>query len=301
MMRSLGGRLTMTTARDVVGGNSRVGLRVEESVRASHTPVMNGPASVLMVERKTLYRDLDLFGVAKGTPWIIVGDFNAMLSPDDKSGGARGVTWGTLERLDRMVANEEWYAVARLGCKTSHPGQVRPSANSHPNAWGSLASQRPFHFIRDKWQSQGKRKLKKQLASIQALMERNGSAQLVENELEVRTRFEEALDHESDWLMEGDRNTKYFHSRALTTTFFSKLYHDDGNPTSSFPMRGMFPKLSDADRNYLNAMVTDKEIKSALFEMNPLEPPGKTGYMHFLPKLVGHSRCLGYLLGQRYF
>ncbi|KAE8694600.1 hypothetical protein F3Y22_tig00110777pilonHSYRG00077 [Hibiscus syriacus] len=91
-------------------------------------------------KRSSLWNDLSNLHFTRGYPWILTGDFNAILSSEEKRGGARRgmrcklfqnfmyhrdlfnfgfkgpkFTWmcgGVFERLDRMIANDSWNLMA---------------------------------------------------------------------------------------------------------------------------------------------------------------------------------------------
>ncbi|XP_039042397.1 uncharacterized protein LOC120181302 [Hibiscus syriacus] len=132
------------------------------------------------------------------------------------------------------------------------------------------------------------------------VLDNGGNGYLIDKELQIRTCLEEILDHEellwyqksrSEWIQDGDRNTKFFHSRTLARrqsdriqalkiqsnewcyddeilhteakSFFAGLYRDDGGRSGKFPIRGIFPSLSNEDIQRLDAVVTNEETKRA--------------------------------------
>ncbi|KAE8664772.1 hypothetical protein F3Y22_tig00112738pilonHSYRG00339 [Hibiscus syriacus] len=70
------------------------------------------------------------------------------------------------------------------------------------------------------------------------------------------------------------KNNLYNILRDEATRFFSELYRDDGHRSGSFPIWKAFPCLSDSDTQFLDAPVTNHEIRTALFEMGPLKSLG---------------------------
>ncbi|KAE8683912.1 hypothetical protein F3Y22_tig00111166pilonHSYRG00310 [Hibiscus syriacus] len=177
---------------------------------------------------------------------------------------------------------------------------------------------------------QEKQKLKKYLANIQAMFDHNSSAHLLDKELKVRTKLEDILDHEellwqqksrATWVKDRDRNTKYFHSRAMTRPksnriqgmklssgdwcfedevlrneailFFSLYWGNRVVQVSSQSEK--FLRLSNSDLQCLDAVISNDEIKQELFNMSPLKASGIDG-LHALFfqsqwATVGESVC----------
>lgn len=108
----------------------------------------------------------------------------------------------------------------------------------------------------------------------------------------------------SNWLNHGDRNTRYFHTTTIirrrrnrvsglklpdgqwcyedqmprdhALSHFKNLYHDDSPAVWSYPTPG-FPTLASDEIENLSLPVSEHEIHTAIFQMQPLKAPGPDG------------------------
>ncbi|KAE8702377.1 hypothetical protein F3Y22_tig00110483pilonHSYRG00358 [Hibiscus syriacus] len=150
-----------------------------------------------------LWRDLSDSHDSDDDPWILAGDFNVIISNEEKREGARRgkgckdfqrflndhqlkelgfkgppftlTRGGIFERLDRIVANDGWFKLA-------------PKCTDGPNTPNLASSLLIIGDIQ--------RKLKRQLANIQTNMDRSGNSHLDDKEVEVCMKLEKILDHE---------------------------------------------------------------------------------------------------------
>jgi hypothetical protein len=109
-----------------------------------------------------------------------------------------------------------------------------------------------------------------------------------------------------DWLREGDRNTKFFHQKAvwrarrnkitklrdsdgvtqtvptemqrMAVSYFKSLY--TRNPSlDSTPITSLIPEqISEEMNESLCKDFTDEEISDALFQIGPIKAPGPDGF-----------------------
>lgn len=164
------------------------------------------------------------------------------------------------------------------------------------------------HIIRRKWM------LPRRIGKIQKALDRRFSRHLLELDCKLRVEYEKILDEEEllwkqksrvDQIQFGDRNTKFFHNKALTrrslnkisalkiddqwcydndvlqeeaVRFFSALQSLDDPSFHSFPLYGCFPILDSVSLGTLEVDITNDDIKSALFSMGSLKVSGPDGF-----------------------
>jgi hypothetical protein len=93
-----------------------------------------------------------------------------------------------------------------------------------------------------------------------------------------------------DWLREGDRNTKFFHQKAvwharrnkimqcMVVSYFKSLYTRDPSLDST-PITSLIPEqISEEMNESLCKDFTDEEISDALFQIGPIKAPGPDGF-----------------------
>ncbi|KAK5792754.1 hypothetical protein PVK06_033873 [Gossypium arboreum] len=156
--------------------------------------------------------------------------------------------------------------------------------------------------------------LKKKLDNVQKVIDRRSSSYLNQVELEIQEELESILHHEEllwhqnsrcDWLVFGDRNTRFFHRRALqrrkhnrivtlknqvgewvmdeeelkqeAVNFYKNLYGEQPRRASNLG-DSSFPSLDKKDIQFFSMPVSDEEIKKALFDMAPLKAPGSDDF-----------------------
>ncbi|KAK8684082.1 hypothetical protein V6N13_040119 [Hibiscus sabdariffa] len=155
-----------------------------------------------------------------------------------------------------------------------------------------------------------KRVVMARLREVQKALCTKSSLFLVNLESELIMELENILDHEellwhrkscSDWIIMGDRNTRYFHRRATcrrqqkritslklpngewcsnatilrdeAASYFHNLFASDVQHYGCFPFRGRFLALPSGATDGLDDVPSEPEIHAALMSMAPLKSP----------------------------
>nr|POE75248.1 line-1 retrotransposable element orf2 protein [Quercus suber] len=132
----------------------------------------------------------------------------------------------------------------------------------------------------------------------------------------IRDKIIRAQKARSDWIVQGDRNTKYFQTVVKQRRAQSRILHlktVDGNTTKDLKViestlvehfRNQYaevetksiqtlmkelatlpiPKIDQHQQSYLNSLVTDAEIEKAVYQLGPHKASGPDGIPDFFYK-----------------
>nr|DAD46191.1 TPA_asm: hypothetical protein HUJ06_004421 [Nelumbo nucifera] len=237
-------------------------------------------------------------------PWCCIGDFNDMLSPEDKRGRLDHPNW-LLARFRETISDCHLHEISIIGsCFTWERGRGT-KAWVQKELIGLLLQESVCRgwvmfllvwiYVEKalaKWGSGLNQKFTRDIAQCKAVIERLKDNS-ISSDIETCSK--------SFWLRDGDANTKYFHTAASTrkrTNRISRLMDDEGNwhddPSSLCQVvqdyfRKLFSlssshaidgfdfvdcKISDSDNEKLLSPFSFEEFKEVVFQMHLDKSPG---------------------------
>ncbi|KAA3460632.1 Retrovirus-related Pol polyprotein LINE-1 [Gossypium australe] len=239
-------------------------------------------------KRKNLWEGLQSVAPTNSMPWLIMGDFNAILSPADKKSLSTIVNDAWMATFPQSLVHH----LTRI--KSDHrplllitkPDILTPKGRPFRFLAGWTKHNNFSNFVKDKWEFKDnmtdslinftslvkdwnrdvygflgnrKRSLMRSLNNIQKALEISTSNHLIKKEEEIRDVLENVLDHE-DLLWRQKLDNKVIE-------FFEKLYGEAPTILRITPNNG-FPCLKPSEII----------LKRAIFDMAPLKAPGSDGY-----------------------
>ncbi|KAK8693525.1 hypothetical protein V6N13_071105 [Hibiscus sabdariffa] len=202
--------------------------------------------------------------------------------------------WSSHGDFDRMVS-DNWVPSTSLS-------ETIISFTKAADTWNKTI----FGYIGSK-----KRMIMARLRGAQKALCTKASRFLMKLESELLLELEKLLDQEellwrqksrTDWILLGDRNTRYFHRRVVcrkqrnrtsslqllngewcsdndtlrteAVKYYESLFAADEEPIGDFPYKGMFPVLPSSVTQNLDDIPSNQEIYEALKDMAPLKAPG---------------------------
>lgn len=159
-----------------------------------------------------------------------------------------------------------------------------------------------------------KRRLIARIEGIQRSMNIQPRQGLHKLESKLKKNLDEVLEQEEllwyqksreEWIVSGDRNTKFYHAstivrrsrnkvdalkdnngqlvtesdeiKRLTQNYFTSLFQSSSSDNPSSLQQGLFPKVDDSKLKIIHGQFSIEEIKQALFDMAPFKAPGPDG------------------------
>ncbi|KAL0342521.1 UNVERIFIED_CONTAM: hypothetical protein Scaly_1914700 [Sesamum calycinum] len=226
--------------------------------------VLLGAGCEVLVERRALWDALRAVSVG-ASPWIVGGDFNTVLSPDERSGGsARAVAHLELSKSDHCGL------LVEAECTVERKG----SSFRFQHMWTTHSEF--LWVVRRNWQYPTRRRGLKEADGVydqdpcdRMLVERNRCS------AELKRRFRGTIfgiQHEGAYLTDPTAikdSAASFFQRILTaeTVFLEEMdseYLEDG--------------LTDEDRGFLCVMPTLEGVREAVFSIEPDSVAGPDGF-----------------------
>uniref|UniRef100_A0A2N9IFC0 CCHC-type domain-containing protein n=1 Tax=Fagus sylvatica TaxID=28930 RepID=A0A2N9IFC0_FAGSY len=234
-------------------------------------------ASPRFLERKVLWDNLSQVASLHNLPWLLAGDFNEVLSSEDKFGGLP-VNLRRSQLFSNCLNNcgmmDLGFHGPRFTCRSG--SLILPSQRLSNNSWDVVLPLESniieFTEAVMKWNKDvfgnifwKKKNLTARLRGIQS--------SLAEEEFwSVKSRY--------NWLIQGDRNTAFFHSSTLVRRKRNRILSIKDNMVLQ-EVYGVSTtgKLvsSEGDSLTLSQPISSSEVKVVLWSMKPFKAPGPDG------------------------
>ncbi|GJZ86131.1 putative reverse transcriptase domain-containing protein [Tanacetum coccineum] len=246
--------------------------------------------------RRSLWKDLVVHNlVIKDSPWSLLGDFNIIMEPSERSMGSSSVTAAMEEFRDCVYEIELWMlqglVFILLGTK------VQSVWNQEVDGYTMFSVTSKLKLLKNPLRklkySQGDlaanvKNLKEELCRVQSAMEKDPTNAAIRNkEVFLINKFKDAVKDEELFLKQRievveDMEGNLFSGNEAGGQFvkhFENVLGRRGVVDPIFdPVNLFLNKLSDADVESMVRTVFSKEIKAALFSMDDDKALGPDGF-----------------------
>ncbi|GJW47602.1 putative reverse transcriptase domain-containing protein [Tanacetum coccineum] len=234
---------------------------------------------VITSGRKALWRELGCHSlVVKDEPWLLMGDFNVILDPSERSAGSSYFTSGMEDFKDCLGV---------IGVEDFVMSGLRFTWNKSLGSTDGLLNkldrdkQVPGHAM---FSVVSKLKLLKKPLRKLKLAQEDLAKRVIDLRHELERDEESMLKQRAkvDWLSEGDANTMFFHKTVkgnLNRNKIKNVEDMNGRDDPMVDIPSLFTKrLSREDADFMVRPVTRDEIKGVVFGMNDDKALGPDGF-----------------------
>ncbi|KAF7839819.1 DNA polymerase alpha subunit B [Senna tora] len=244
------------TVQTLVKHEQLINFRISSALLQWYFIVVYGKPQLHL--RGNLWSNLDNIGASMQDPWCITGDFNAFVDDSKKFGGSLYGSRPDMQFIECISRNclidlrysgagthgreDRWRLDWIERCLMKHGGCSTPKLRRGDR----VATGR-------KLSTSSKRKLI--LGTVKSLKSR------------------------AQWIIEGDCNTRFFHTTTLIRRKRNKIeaLRDDHGNYSDPGITGCFPTVPEDELEACSRMITMEELREAIFSMGPFKSPGPDG------------------------
>ncbi|XP_061359451.1 uncharacterized protein LOC133303550 [Gastrolobium bilobum] len=248
--------------------------------------------------QKRLWDDLLQLSEDISVPWLIAGDFNEIVFPSEKHGGAP-VDTSRCNKFSSFLTDIKMIDLEGIGSKFTWRGPRFLHLDRVFKRLGQACSNAEWRlmFHEGQWNKDvfgnihhKKNRLIGRLEGIQTAISEQNKSHLEKIEGKIKGELEQVLEQEELLWFEKRRRSKILelkddvgnliredHNIArVINAYFSKLFSEENHDRPW--VQTLWPKVDDETAVNLGAPISKDEVRRAFFSMKDSKAPGEDGY-----------------------